>query len=887
MDLLLPALFVDLVRLDQSTATPLVVNRDPEPGETGVPVAEPVRFDLVDGGATGLDPASIEVRIGNRVVYSAGGFLPGFSGSVTWIEAWWARVAVEADDPFPSNSYVPVAVDVALVAGPPTTFSWSFQTEDATAPRLLSAEAIAENMIRVRFAEPVVPDEQSATTVEATLPWGMEPLAFDPVEEQWTGGVQGHAYVRGVVEPYVLASGDTLDVELDGADPVRLRFWWQSFANIAAATAAEVAAAIVAKLGADTAYALGGRIYVRSPSQQGASVEVAGGTAAAKLGLSGSSEMRLPFAPFPVVIGGNVEPFALADDMTLSVKLNGAAAVTVTFDVRDFADIGAATAEEMAAVLRRDLAGGHALAVGGAVRLYSLSPLAGTSVQVSGGSAQAVLGFPGSVSITTEEIETPQGAYPIQVYAAFQNGQESWRQVEQDLLRAAPTFVLVPTVDAMDVTSVGNPLCWRIARQNAPFVPAVGELETKPLPEYQMSGYLRVAAVEQVDGSTFDLRLTVPMTPGFTANYRVIALREPGYTISDASGNAVDVDHNVIEFAGFVPPVPVGRRFDLWSMVLAGHRLADQTREYERFVACMQEAFSLVLYGIDRFEPSLTDPTTAPDRYVRAMLADAANPFQEEAEEASEAGRKRLLMELPFLYGLKGTADGIVAAIRLLFGLDAVVVPAAVEGWTLGEALLEEGDDQYEVALLSTDERWWLYAFDIEVNLQPAGQSRRVLTDAERVAIRRVVDFMRPAREHFHALIELPEMVPGVSHLELGVSLLGAWAATLRSLPGPWALVDGDTLLFSTDQGNYTVMFHAADFVDIGAATAAEAAVAVLAQVSADEVGALAVDGVLALTAAGQQATMQVTGGTAAAKLGFVVGTLQPAELMEETFMLH
>jgi uncharacterized SAM-binding protein YcdF (DUF218 family) len=86
-----------------------------------------------------------------------------------------------------------------------------------------------------------------------------------------------------------------------------------------------------------------------------------------------------------------VEPFALTNGMTLTVKVNRGAVQTVTLAAADFASIGAATAAELSAVLADDLtaAGAGATEEGPSVALAAAS-----YIEVTGGTANAVLLFP-------------------------------------------------------------------------------------------------------------------------------------------------------------------------------------------------------------------------------------------------------------------------------------------------------------------------------------------------------------------------------------------------------------------------------------------------------------------------------------------------------------
>ena len=97
------------------------------------------------------------------------------------------------------------------------------------------------------------------------------------------------------------------------------------------------------------------------------------------------------------LLGQNVEPFALADGNTMDISVNGGVAETVTFRAADFANIAAATAAEVAAVVNTQL--GHldfsAADVGGQVELTTDRVGESTQIQIfdGSGSPASILGL--------------------------------------------------------------------------------------------------------------------------------------------------------------------------------------------------------------------------------------------------------------------------------------------------------------------------------------------------------------------------------------------------------------------------------------------------------------------------------------------------------------
>lgn len=93
------------------------------------------------------------------------------------------------------------------------------------------------------------------------------------------------------------------------------------------------------------------------------------------------------------VRSGNLEPFALSHLDVLQVAVDGGALQFITFDAADFANISQASAEEVAAVLDRDVVGGSSTEESDRVLLRSDTIGETSKIQVPGGIANAALGF--------------------------------------------------------------------------------------------------------------------------------------------------------------------------------------------------------------------------------------------------------------------------------------------------------------------------------------------------------------------------------------------------------------------------------------------------------------------------------------------------------------
>jgi len=86
-------------------------------------------------------------------------------------------------------------------------------------------------------------------------------------------------------------------------------------------------------------------------------------------------------------------PFALQAGDTLTVSVDGGPAQTVTFEARDFADLGAVTATELVAKLSAALTGVVVEEDAGGCLIESVAVSAQSRVDITGGTARRALGF--------------------------------------------------------------------------------------------------------------------------------------------------------------------------------------------------------------------------------------------------------------------------------------------------------------------------------------------------------------------------------------------------------------------------------------------------------------------------------------------------------------
>jgi len=126
-------------------------------------------------------------------------------------------------------------------------------------------------------------------------------------------------------------------------------------------------------------------------------------------------------------------------------------------------------------------------------------------------------------------------------------------------------------------------------------------------------------------------------------------------------------------FTGYRPPRPIGRRFDLLTMLPERSVADDATDDLHNFIACLQDLLDLALYRIDTF-PNIWDYDLCPAEYLDAILYGLGNPF---LFVLTDVDKRRLASVLVAIYKQKGTEVGIQNAIRFFLGVEATIVCVA------------------------------------------------------------------------------------------------------------------------------------------------------------------------------------------------------------------
>ncbi len=158
----LPALYVDAIALIASTPRLALVNRDPSPGEIGVPVDATLALELVDTGSDGIDRDSVRVVIDGALAFDGGAvteIAAAFAGPLAAATqtADTLRIVLQPAVPLASLATVSVRVIGETLGGAASIDQeYSFVVEDRTAPRVVGAQALAQKTLRIAFDKPVL-----------------------------------------------------------------------------------------------------------------------------------------------------------------------------------------------------------------------------------------------------------------------------------------------------------------------------------------------------------------------------------------------------------------------------------------------------------------------------------------------------------------------------------------------------------------------------------------------------------------------------------------------------------------------------------------------------------------------------------------------------------
>lgn len=354
--------------------------------------------------------------------------------------------------------------------------------------------------------------------------------------------------------------------------------------------------------------------------------------------------------------------------------------------------------------------------------------------------------------------------------------------------------------DAMTTSGVGSvldPGAWTVARENVD--PDVG-------------ASLSVVAVAAVAGDpmSFDLTFQWEQTPGCPYRGTVAG------TVEDDAGNPMDPAYCSATWTGYAWPAVAGRDWSYWRHMLPLiDREMDATQDLRRLANIIQEVLDLLLREVDRFTDQF-DPDLATDAEIDAMLFDLGNPFAWSDLALTALQRRRLVRELVPIYKLKGTAPGIEGVCRTLLGIEVRVVDYISDTWCLGLSALGTDEVAEVVGELGDP-------FDLSAPGWPKHLRVKIDDGVEQDLQVGAIAFANPAAATAAELVTALDPLLGDGHVTRVAR--GSPASLTTALVEPYALAEGLALILAVDGGApQEVVFHATDFFNPAAATAAEVA---------------------------------------------------------------
>lgn len=532
-------------------------------------------------------------------------------------------------------------------------------------------------------------------------------------------------------EPFVLADGMTLQLAIDG-DAGSHTFDTLEFADIALATASEVVAALQ-----PTVLSLGGEIFLEGSSfairtltfGTAGNVDIIASAAATPLGLSLGNHKGLDAPDDVLVANRNPQPGevqipldaaiefdfirtsgARLDDDDFVITVNGVVAFEGTQDGGDFQPGFSGDAFGLVpddATIR--------------FVLYSIAAFA-------------------SGQVVTVEVDVNDGdsvfSWSFTAYDTIPPLLLSVAAVNKDQIRVMFNEPVSMVSSAIEGDAL-NPDSYYIERISRP--------ATTPA----------VLSVERVSDTTVLLTTSFELT--FGAAYMLVVTG-----IEDEFDNVFLPPDNVVEFTGWLPPFPAGRRFLLHDFVPAFTLAEDATDELRLFLGCLQDSTNLILHLADKWA-EIIDPDFAPESFLDAMLADLGNPF--EFELTTVEAKRKLAKLLVRIYQLKGTARGMIDVVRFFLGIEISIEIFNGRGWRLGyDKLSGVTVAQPNPAIIGPSGRA-LYSFRVNTAV--------ILTDTQREQITSIATYMKGAQEHLVGVRDATAAPIPFPYLKLDFTKLG------------------------------------------------------------------------------------------------------------------
>lgn len=301
--------------------------------------------------------------------------------------------------------------------------------------------------------------------------------------------------------------------------------------------------------------------------------------------------------------------------------------------------------------------------------------------------------------------------------------------------------VRVKLAETVRTSEALDPANWVFSVETGVALVGWGTYRTAPALPVNATG------VTQIGPLTYEITTDHAMTQ--RAEYRITATG-----VHDLAGNAMASPSNTSTFVSFDARHP-DRELDLVRFVTRESIRLDVNHELRGLLWIWQESFELLFALVDRWL-TLLDPDSAPEPFVDAMLQDLGNPF---TFPLTLLQKRKLVGTLTSIYQQKGSAEGIVNAIRIFLGVEVTVAYQNFEGAGLGEAALDE-------SFILAGGAFDAYAYEILVPEE--------VTDEDADKMRQIAEYMQAANEHLRKIVRPTTPPPGMlDHLVLGYSSLG------------------------------------------------------------------------------------------------------------------
>lgn len=162
---ILPGVYVDSLIFDEVSEGLFLYNTNPTNGQVDVSKTALVEFDIFDTSGSDVDPSTLIVTINGVPAITNGAAIAPFNGggSSVGVADPSLHVVIDYTGEYDSEGIVEVHVWCENVAQTYTLDAvYSFQIEDYVPPKVLSAEARSEKVVRVVFDDDMNMDDTTS-----------------------------------------------------------------------------------------------------------------------------------------------------------------------------------------------------------------------------------------------------------------------------------------------------------------------------------------------------------------------------------------------------------------------------------------------------------------------------------------------------------------------------------------------------------------------------------------------------------------------------------------------------------------------------------------------------------------------------------------------------